>query len=67
MGRPVGLLAAGVVGVVVAKLLWGFVALPVLGFLLGIFFFFVKMLLIISLVWLGYKLFCKLTDRPSEA
>lgn len=67
MLRPVGLLAAGVVGVVLAKLLWGFVALPVLGFLLGMFFFFVKILLIFSLVWLGYQLFRKLTDRPSEA
>jgi len=53
--------------VVVAKLLWGFIALPVLGFLLGVFFFFMKILLIVSLIWLGYKLFCKLTDRPSEA
>lgn len=67
MFRPVGLLAVGVVGVVLAKLLWGFIALPVLGFLLGALFFFLKIVLIVGLVWLGWQLFRKLTDRPSEA
>lgn len=58
--------AAGIVGAVITKLLW-MLLLPVFGFFLGFLFLVLKVLLIIGLVWLGFSLFRKLTDRPSEA
>lgn len=67
MLRPVATLAAaGFIGVIVAKMLWVLV-LPLLGAALGFAFFILKVLLIVSLIGLGWWCFAKFTDKPSEA
>jgi amino acid permease len=65
--KPVVSLAAiGIVGVVLTKLLW-LLLLPVFGMVIGFVALLLKIALIVALVWVGYKLFQKLTERPSEA
>ena len=56
----------GIVGFFVAKLLWALV-LPIVGMFIGFLLLVLKIALIVGLVWLGFTLFRKLTDRPSEA
>ena len=67
MLKPVAQLAAvGVVGILAAKLL-GMLMLPFLGMLIGFVLWIGKLLLIAALIWFGYHLFKKITERPSEA
>lgn len=67
MFKPVATLAAvGLVGVVALKLV-GFLFLPLLGILLGFLVWALKIALIIGLIWLGFSLFRKWTERGSEA
>ena len=67
MFKPVATLAAvGIMGVVALKLL-GFIFLPLVGILLGFLVLAFKVALIVGLVWLGFSLFRKWTERGSEA
>lgn len=67
MLKPIGLLAgAGFVGVVLYKLLW-MLMLPLVGMFIGLVMWVLKIGLIVGLIWLGFSLFKKMTDRPSEA
>ncbi len=64
--KPVATLAAaGIVGVVLAKFVWMLV-LPIVGILTGVLALVFKVALIAFLVWLGYKILNKMTERPSE-
>ncbi len=66
MIKPVATLAAaGIVGVVVAKFLWMLV-LPIVGVVTGVLALIFKVVLIVFLIWLGYKILGKMTERPSE-
>lgn len=58
--------AAGFVGLIVTKLLW-MLMLPVLGMFIGFLALVLKWALIIGLIYFGYRMFRKMTDRPSEA
>jgi hypothetical protein len=58
--------AAGIVGLVVTKLLW-MLMLPILGMFIGFMMLVLKVALIVGLVWFGFSMFRKMTDRPSEA
>ena len=58
--------AAGIVGLVLTKLLW-MLMLPILGMFIGFLALVFKIALIAGLIWLGYSFFRKMTDRPSEA
>ncbi len=58
--------AAGIVGLVITKLLW-MLMLPLVGMFIGFMVLVLKIALIAGLVWLGYSFFRKMTDRPSEA
>ncbi len=65
--KPVATLAAaGIVGVVLAKFLWMLV-LPIVGVLTGVLALVFKVALIAFLVWLGFKILNKMTERPSES
>lgn len=67
MLKPVAQLAAvGVVGILAAKLL-GMLMLPLLGMFIGFVLWIGKLFLIAALIYFGYRLFKKLTERPSEA
>ena len=67
MLKPVATLAAvGIVGIVALKLL-GYVFLPFVGMLLGFLFLILKVVLIAALIWWGFSLFRKWTERGSEA
>ena len=67
MLKPVAQLAAvGIASVLAAKLL-GMLMLPLLGMFIGFLFWIGKLILIAALIWFGYQLFKKLTERPSEA
>ena len=67
MLKPVAQLAAvGIVGLLAAKLL-GMLMLPLLGMFIGFLFLVGKILLIAALIWFGYQLFKKLTERPAES
>jgi hypothetical protein len=67
MLKPVATLAAvGIVGLVALKLL-GFVFLPIVGMLLGFLFLALKIALIVALIWWGFSLFRKWTERGNEA
>lgn len=67
MLKPVATLAAvGILGVVTLKML-GFLLLPLLGMLLGLVFTVLKITLVIALVWWGFNVFRKWTERGSEA
>jgi uncharacterized membrane protein YuzA (DUF378 family) len=57
MLKPViGVAAVGLVGILL---------LPLLVKVLGVAFFFIKIALVIGLVWLMFRLFRKSTDKPS--
>ena len=57
MLKPViGVAAVGLVGILL---------LPLLAKLLGVFFFFIKIALVIGLVWLMFRLFRRPSDKPS--
>jgi len=58
--------AVGFVGVLLYRLLWALM-LPVVGAFVGFAMLLVKIALIAALVWGGFWLFRKLTERPSEA
>jgi len=62
----VSLAAVGFVGVILYKLLW-LALLPVFGFVFGIVAFVLKIALIAGLIWLGFFVFRKVTEKPSEA
>jgi hypothetical protein len=65
--KPVATLAAvGIVGVVALKLL-GLIVLPLFGMLLGFLFWALKIALIVGLIWWGFTMFRKWTERGSEA
>jgi hypothetical protein len=66
MLRPIVALAAtGIIGLVLLKLL-GWVVFPVLGVVLGALIWFLKVGLIIALIYWGYQLFKRWTERGSE-
>jgi len=65
--KPVITLAAvGVVGAIVAKVLF-MLLLPLFATLIGFVALAIKIALIVGLVWLGFFVFRKLTEKPSEA
>ena len=67
MLKPVAQLAAvGVVGILLAKLA-GMVFPVLLGMLIGLAIWIGKLLLIAALIYFGYQLFRKLTERPAES
>ena len=66
MKPVISLAAVGIAGLIFAKLL-GFLILPIFGMFLGFFFLVLKIALIVGLIWFGFSLFRKWTDRPSEA
>ncbi len=67
MVKSIGMVAAaGIVGLIITKLLW-MMMLPLVGIFIGFMVLVLKIALIAGLVWLGYSLFRKWTDRPSEA
>jgi uncharacterized membrane protein len=67
MLKPIAMLAAaGFVGVFLTRLL-GFLLLPLVGMFIGFVLLVLKIVLIVGLIWLGFSLFRKWTDRPSEA
>ncbi|MFI5280955.1 MAG: hypothetical protein ACHQU1_10690 [Gemmatimonadales bacterium] len=67
MLKPVVTLAAvGFVGAIVGKILF-MLLLPVFATLIGFVVLAIKIVLIVALVWVGFVVFRKLTERPSEA
>ena len=67
MLKPIVTLAAvGFVGAIITKLLL-LLLIPVFGTLIGFVALAIKIALIVALVWLGFFVFRKLTERPSEA
>jgi hypothetical protein len=58
--------AVGFLGFFLSKLLW-MLMLPVVGMFIGFLIMVFKIALIVGLVWLGFSLFRKWTDRPSQA
>ena len=67
MLKPVITLAAvGFVGAIVAKVLF-MLLLPLFATLIGFVALAIKIALIVGLVWLGFFVFRKLTEKPSEA
>ena len=67
MLKPVVTVAAvGFIGVIVTKFLW-LLILPIVGMFIGFLVTALKVALIVALIWVGFKLFQKLTEKPSEA
>ena len=67
MLKPVMTLAAvGFVGAIIGKILF-MLLLPLFATLIGFVVLAIKIVLIVGLVWLGFFVFRKLTERPSEA
>ena len=67
MLKPIATLAAvGFIGAIIGKLLF-MLLLPVFAALIGFVVLAIKVVLIVALVWLGFFVFRKLTERPSEA
>jgi hypothetical protein len=65
--KPIAtLVAVGFVGAIITKLLL-LLLIPVFGTLIGFVALAIKIVLIVALVWLGFFVFRKLTERPSEA
>jgi len=65
--KPIATLAAvGFIGAIIGKLLF-MLLLPVFAALIGFVVLAIKVVLIVALVWLGFFVFRKLTERPSEA
>ena len=67
MLKPIAQLAAVGVASILALKLAGMIFPMLLGMLIGLVFWIGKLLLIAALIWFGYQLFKKLTERPSEA
>jgi len=61
----VSLAAAGFIGVLLTKLLM-VLLLPLVGMFIGVVFLVLKVLLVVSLIWFGYWLFTRASERPSE-
>ncbi len=67
MLKPIVTLAAvGFIGAILGKLLF-LLLIPIFGTLIGFVALAIKIALIVALVWLGFFVFRKLTERPSEA
>jgi len=67
MLKPLVTLAAtGVVGLVLIKFL-GMLLFPLLGVLLGFFLWAMKLALIAALIWWGFHLFKRWSEKGSEA
>lgn len=67
MLKPIATLAAvGFVGAIIGKLLF-MLLLPVFATLIGFLVLAIKIVVIVALAWLGFFVFRKLTERPSEA
>jgi putative flippase GtrA len=65
--KPIVTLAAvGFVGAIITKLLF-LLLIPIFGTLIGFVALAFKIALIVAMVWLGFFVFRKLTERPSEA
>ena len=62
----VSLAAVGFVGAIIGKILF-MLLLPLFATLIGFVVLSIKVVLIVALVWLGFFVFRKLTERPSEA
>jgi hypothetical protein len=62
----VSLAAAGFIGVLLTKLLM-VLLLPLVGMFIGVVFLVLKVLLVVSLIWFGYWLFTRASERPSES
>jgi hypothetical protein len=66
MLKPVAMFAAaGFIGVLLTKLLM-MLMLPLVGMFIGFVFLVLKVLLVVSLIWFGYWLFTRASERPSE-
>ena len=66
MLKPVvSLAAAGFIGVLLTKLLM-VLLLPLVGMFIGVVFLVLKVLLVVSLIWFGYWLFTRASERPTE-
>ena len=66
MLKPVAMFAAaGFIGVLLTKLLM-ILVLPLMGMFIGFVFLVLKILLVVSLIWLGYWLITRASERPSE-
>ncbi len=65
MKPMLSLAAVGFVGLILAKFL-GILILPIFGMFLGFLFLVLKIVLIVGLIWMGFNLFRKWTERPSE-
>lgn len=67
MVRPVATFAGiAILGAIITKLLW-VALLPLVGMFIGFVVFMLKALLIVGLLWAGYKLAQKLMERPAES
>jgi len=67
MLKPVAMFAAaGFIGVLLTKLVM-MLMLPLVGMFLGFVFLVLKVLLIVSLIWFGFWIFNRATERPSES
>ena len=67
MLKPIAMLAAtGVVGLVLLKLA-GLVFFPLLGVLIGCLLWALKFALIAALIWWGFHLFKRWSEKGSEA
>jgi len=65
--KPVAMFAAaGFIGVLLTKLVM-MLMLPLVGMFLGFVFLVLKVLLIVSLIWFGFWIFNRATERPSES
>lgn len=65
--KPLAMLAAtGFIGVLIAKVLT-MLMLPLVGMFIGFALMILKVLLIAGLIWFGYWLFTRMTERPSES
>jgi len=67
MLRPVVMLGGtAIIGAIIAKMLW-VLLMPLVGMFIGFVVFMLKVLLIVGLLWAGYKLAQKLMERPAES
>jgi len=57
---------AAFLGVLLYKFLW-LLMLPLVGMFIGFVVFMLKVLVIVTLLWAGYKLAQKLMERPAES
>jgi lysylphosphatidylglycerol synthetase-like protein (DUF2156 family) len=60
------LAAVGFIGAIIGKVLF-MLLLPLFATLIGFVALAIKIVLIAGLVWLGFFVFRKLTEKPSEA